>query len=37
MSQDDIRKGLLKLNVAFAPAFPAEFIEITIEQIFEPG
>lgn len=37
MSQDDIRKGLLRLNVAFAPAFPAEFIEITIEQIFEPA
>jgi len=37
MSQDDIRKGLMRLNVAFAPAFPAEVIEIVIEQIFEPG
>lgn len=37
MSQDDIRAGVLKLNVAFAPAFVAEFIEINIEQIFEPG
>jgi phage tail sheath protein FI len=37
MSQDDIRAGVLKLNVAFAPAFVAEFIEVNIEQIFEPG
>lgn len=37
MSQDDIRAGVLKLNVAFAPAFVAEFIEINILQIFEPG
>ena len=37
MTQDDIRKGILRVNLAFAPAFPAEFIEVVIEQIFEPG
>lgn len=35
MTQADIRAGILRLNVAFAPAFVAEFIEISIEQIFE--
>ncbi len=35
MTQDDIRKGLLRLTVRFRPAFPAEFIEVSIEQIFE--
>lgn len=37
MSQADIRAGICRVNVAFAPALVAEFIEISIEQIFEPG
>lgn len=37
MTQADARSGLLKVNVAFAPALVAEFIEINIEQIFEPA
>ena len=37
MSQADIRAGICRVNVAFAPALVAEFIEIAIEQIFEPG
>lgn len=37
MTQADIRAGILRLNVAYAPAYVAEFIVIDIEQIFEPA
>jgi uncharacterized protein len=37
MSQADVAAGVLKVNVAFRPALAAEFIEINIEQIFEPA
>ncbi len=35
MSQSEIDGGLLRVTVRFRPAKPAEFIEVSIEQIFE--
>lgn len=34
MTQDDIDKGLLRVTVRFRPAKPAEFVEVSIEQLF---
>ena len=35
MSQTEINQGLLRVTVRFRPAKPAEFIEVSVEQLFE--
>jgi hypothetical protein len=35
MSQTEIDQGLLRVTVRFRPAKPAEFIEVSVEQLFE--